>query len=263
MSEVFHELFRYLFSAAAASVRQLAAALGIFFLSGFALFLLSALTRKTFHASGRVWLDRWVTGWLGTPVHELGHAVFCILFGHRITGMRLFSPVPRDGSLGYVEHAFNRKNLYHQIGNFFIGAGPIISGTLVLHLLMRWLLPGHRPDAHVMDEVRMIDCSSAGFWAFLYLSLCTSSHMGLSLSDVKGMLGGLLAIALTVFALNCAAPVLHLNPDAYARTIADAADGTTELFIWAAVISAANFLCSYVLLAALHYRKYGKLLRVL
>jgi len=76
-----------------------------------------------------------VFGWLGTSVHELGHALFAILFGHRITDMRLFSPDPETGTLGYVKHAYNPRNIYHQIGNFFIGIGPILMGTLMLALL--------------------------------------------------------------------------------------------------------------------------------
>jgi hypothetical protein len=97
--------------------------------------------------------QRWAVGllgyraWLiifkavGTPIHELGHAIFCILFGHRIEKISLFNPAP-DGTLGYVEHCYNRRNIYHQVGNFFIGMGPVIFGCVVITLAALLLVGG-------------------------------------------------------------------------------------------------------------------------
>ena len=82
-----------------------------------------------------------VTGIIGTPVHELSHALFCVIFGHSIVEMELFTPNSLDGSLGHVFHTYRRKNLWHQMGNFFIGIAPIIGGTAILLLLLRLFLP--------------------------------------------------------------------------------------------------------------------------
>lgn len=76
------------------------------------------------------------TSIIGTPVHEMGHALMCLLFGHKITDMALWQPASRDGNLGYVSHAYRPRNLYHILGNLFIGIGPIFSGLGVLAMAL-------------------------------------------------------------------------------------------------------------------------------
>jgi hypothetical protein len=78
-------------------------------------------------------------GWIGTMVHELGHAVLCPVFGHKITGMRLFSFNARNRDAGYVSHSYSRGNIWHLAGNFFISVGPLALGSLVIFVLLRYL----------------------------------------------------------------------------------------------------------------------------
>jgi len=103
-------------------------------------FLIAWLNRRFYGIPGmnsaRVCL---VTGAIGTPIHELGHAFFCVVFGHRIVEIKLFRPNAGDGTLGYVSHTWNHKSFYQSVGNFFIGVGPILFGSGVLSVLM-WLL---------------------------------------------------------------------------------------------------------------------------
>lgn len=79
-----------------------------------------------------------VTSIVGTPVHELGHAIMCLLFTHQITGIKLWDPTAKDGTYGYVEHSYSRKNLWARIGNLPIGLGPLFSG-LGVTVLVLWL----------------------------------------------------------------------------------------------------------------------------
>lgn len=79
---------------------------------------------------------------IGTPIHELGHAIMCLLFAHKITDIKLLLPPNHpSGTLGYVEHSYNRKNAWAILGNLFIGVGPIFSGLGVMILMLYLCFP--------------------------------------------------------------------------------------------------------------------------
>ena len=129
----------------------------------------------------------------GVMVHEIGHALFCVIFRHKIVEMKLFSP-EEDGTLGYVNHSYNPNSFYQRIGNFFIGTGPIWFGVAVLCLISWLLLP---------NEMQINDFFSLNFWGrwqsyiWLYLALTISSHITLSPPDLAGSADGGIAIMAT------------------------------------------------------------------
>ena len=82
-----------------------------------------------------------LTGWIGVPLHEISHLAVALLFGHRIVAWKLFEPDPSTGTLGYVWHAYRRRNLWQLSGNFFVGIAPLIAGGLALLLFVTWMAP--------------------------------------------------------------------------------------------------------------------------
>ncbi|MBQ8431782.1 MAG: hypothetical protein IJX28_02755 [Clostridia bacterium] len=79
-----------------------------------------------------------LTALVGTPVHELGHAMMCPLFGHKIERIKLLDLRATDGVYGYVNHSYPPKSVWARLGNLFIGVGPIFSGIGVVCLTL-WL----------------------------------------------------------------------------------------------------------------------------
>ena len=130
----------------------------------------------------------------GVMIHETGHALFCLIFRHRIVEMKLFSP-EADGTLGYVKHSYDPNSLYQRIGNFFIGTGPIWFGVVVLCLLSRWLLPDEMQIGNSVDSV-ITGFLSLDFWmrwqsyVWLYLTLTVAAHITLSPPDLSGAADG-------------------------------------------------------------------------
>ena len=191
--------------------------IGVVYLVGF---LISLINRAFYRLLGGGRFVCFVTGLIGTPIHELSHALMCLLFGHRIREMRLFCLDRRSGVLGYVNHSYNRRNPYHVMGNYFIGIAPIVCGTLILFLTMRWMLPSAfavcqdylsdfvdwQGQGEVLRQVEGIGALFVSFlsilyveicaggwqiWVFLLLILAVSIHMNLSGADMKGSLGAL------------------------------------------------------------------------
>ncbi len=212
---------------------QLVWLLGLMFVFGLILYVFARFPRITYVKSVGRKLDIVFTGWIGTPVHELGHAVFCAIFGHKITKMRLYTPNSTDGTLGYVNHSYNPNSTYQRIGNFFIGVGPIIFGALALYAALYYLVPGKNVIFSGIESqgrvlVEGIRGEYAGavsavwattkqtvsnlfnadnfrdyrFWIFLYLAICISSHMQLSPPDIKGAKKGLISIVVLFLVFN-------------------------------------------------------------
>ncbi len=175
----------------------------------------------------------YITGVIGTPIHELSHALFCIIFGHKIEKIKLFQ-IGNDGTIGYVNHSYNKKNIYHRIGNFFIGIAPIIGGTAMIYLILYFGVPELFGD--IWSEIIFVEylnfdlldinfysglfdiCNSVfsllfsfgnlfnfRWWICILLSIFIAMHMLISSADIKGALDGLIFVLLTLLILNIVA----------------------------------------------------------
>lgn len=101
------------------------------------------------------------TGWLGTPIHELSHALMCRVFQHRVDEIALFEPDEESGRLGYVRHSFQAGNWYHELGNFFIGIAPLLGGSIVLAILLWMFYPEAAQTAIESAQTGATSASSA------------------------------------------------------------------------------------------------------
>ena len=124
MKETLYKTWNYLLDAGIATFTQLFVLLGPLLVLAL---LMNFISRKNENLSYKVLGQKgylYIFGWLGTSVHELGHAIFAIIFAHKISKIKLFTP-NSGKSLGQVKHSYTKGNPYQTIGNFFIGIGQI------------------------------------------------------------------------------------------------------------------------------------------
>jgi hypothetical protein len=290
--EYLNIVLKFLGNVAVATFYQILAIFGFIFIFGILLYFVSRSTRRVFVNSYNGKLDIYLTGWIGTPVHEIGHAVFCLLFGHRINEIKLFAPNSNDGSLGYVNHSYNSESLYQNIGNFFIGSGPIIFGSLLLYALMYWLLPNFKEISSIVSSSELRDVNFFGlihnigstllvglkligqifsfsnlgsllFFIFLYVSLCISSHMQLSPPDITGMLSGLGTIIAIFLIINFITLLFGFNITNYILYLSRFTSVLLGVFMFSLFISLINFFITYIVISIIHYIKYKRLVSIL
>ncbi len=269
------------------TLNQLVAVFGVLFVFGLLLYLLARFTRVTFVKSLGQKADVYFTGWIGTPVHELGHAIFCIPFGHRITEIKLFSPNAKNGSLGYVNHSYKPHNIWHNIGNFFIGLGPIIFGSVVMFFLIKYLIPDNSIVLKLISSKQVLvggtdltkvvnsiletagqfmsglfsnqNINSWQFWVFIYLSLSISTHMELSPSDIRSMLTGLIAIIVLLLIINTIGLIFNLDISKNIGLISSYTILSIGLFTFITVCSTLFFVGSFLILnifSIIRFRKF-------
>ncbi|SFC23418.1 metalloprotease family protein [Clostridium uliginosum] len=201
---------------------------GMIILVGFILGFLRNRSIENFQKSF-AWKAVAITAIIGVPIHEISHAIFCVLFGHKINKIVLIQKRDENGVLGYVNHGYNPNSIYQQIGNFFIGIAPIFGGISVIIALMYTIIPKtyiefitiSMNNLHItkINDVALMgildsyinlikiifsikNFANPYFILFLFLAICISSHISLSSADIKGASKGLFIIFLIILVLN-------------------------------------------------------------
>lgn len=224
----------------------------------------------------------YLVAWLGTPIHELGHALFCLIFLHNIEEIRFFKPDQPTGTLGYVYHTWNPKNPWQVLGNFFIGIGPMVLGCGVLFGLFYFLIPNSgNAWNNIIANVSSLEKGSAigaylsvfrdsslsiikliftwsnlaqwQFWVFIYLSICVASNVRLSPADIKGSLSGLGCIIMPFLILNLILLLAGRTTDNVFPYTASVLGGVYSLLILALIMVLTGFALVY-LLTSIYYR---------
>ena len=273
---------------------------GSIIIFGFILYLLSSITRRIFAKTLGSKTEVYITGWIGTPIHELSHALFCLLFKHKINDIKLFNT--KSDPIGYVLHSYDSRSWYQQMGNFFIGVGPIIIGTLIVYLLFILLAPELKNNVFEIPIIKYKQVFSSDilsifyytisnifvytynifiniiknvieysafknitFWIFLYLSVSIASHMELSPADISHASKGIIVIFALSLILNTLFIIMRVFfkldiPIFISNFFNRILETYNMLLIFSAIISLFNFLISYIILTPINLIRNGCLI---
>ena len=180
------------------------------------------------------------TGVAGTPIHELGHYLMCRLFGVRVTEVALFRPVAgrADGVLGYVRYAYDPGSLWQRLGCFFVGIAPMVLGVAAILLILRLITPEVFRSAGTRlagalgarrGPLALLGAACSGFFSglfrlrglgilrgmlCLYLVFSISTHMTLSLADLRGAAAGLAVVAALCLLFGAVSTLLGIEVNA-------------------------------------------------
>jgi hypothetical protein len=69
----------------------------------------------------------------GTVLHELSHAIMCVVFRHKIKKVVLFT-LKDTKARGYVNHQYNPRSMYQCLGGFMIAIAPWIASLITVQL---------------------------------------------------------------------------------------------------------------------------------
>ncbi len=228
------------------SVTELIYLLGILIAAGFLLgWIESVSNRWAYQAFGKPGIM--LTSVIGTPVHELGHALMCLIFGHKIISIKLLDINPSNSTFGYVNHSYNKHNLYQVSGNFFISLGPIFSGTAAILFFMyalepdtfkalqKYVISAPLDSISITDFIKwsghsimivfrgIFNSGSFGapnFWMFLLLAICTASHIALSKEDIQNAKSGLIVTFFVMVLFNAVALLFGIETFKYVLLVA-------------------------------------------
>lgn len=101
--------------------------------------------------------------WPGVIVHELSHAVACVVTFTRIHRISLFHP--QGQTLGSVEH----EQTHNPLKKIIISIAPLFGVTAVMWLVVRWLWPGVYDHQITSVQAAVADFESfRGFFTFTW-----------------------------------------------------------------------------------------------
>ena len=190
---------------------------------------------------------------IGIPIHELGHLFFGLLFGYKIDQICLYRTTKKalrsGGTLGFVKMHHENQSVLQKIqgdlGQFFIGIGPLLFGPAVIYIVSIFLpqsvrtLPNslHKGGTIFFKALQQLQPSDIIFlFVFLYIIMGISLNMELSRQDLHLACKGLILLEIFFLILSGLSILFHWNLQ----------QGIDILFRWNLLIASTGIISALV-----------------
>ena len=130
-----------------------------------------------------------ITGYIGVPIHELAHALVCVVFGMRITKVSFYRYNSETGAMGQVSFKYSPYSMGHALGLALQGVAPMLAGAAIVYLVLG--IQADVPDAAGQSLFQWIS-GTAGSTVTAARTLAT-----------EGLLGALLVLFLLSVSMHC------------------------------------------------------------
>ena len=88
---------------------------------------------KRINSHGHTRIAYTLISFFGTVLHELSHAIMCVIFRHKIEKIVLFT-LKDKSARGYVNHQYNSRSIYQCLGCFMIAIAPWLASLVTVQL---------------------------------------------------------------------------------------------------------------------------------
>lgn len=138
----------------------------------------------------------------GIILHELSHALFCLLTGAKVVSINLFK---KDG--GEVKHGHSKIPI---LGSILISLSPFVIGALAIFFLSKYIgfksidisdfsLNAQSIVHWFADSIKSIDFSNAKTVIAFYLVLSIAVTMTPSVQDMRNIIFSILVLLIIIF----------------------------------------------------------------
>lgn len=126
----------------------------------------------------------------GIIIHELSHLIFALIFGHKITSVKLFQLPDENGTRGYVNSSYN-DSLYQKLGNCYVSIAPAIVITSIVSY-----------DIYYLYHTLFVTPHFSWWIILAILVLCTTINgVIISGADWNGFKAGVVACVMSLLLL--------------------------------------------------------------
>lgn len=138
-----------------------------------------------------------LTSFIGVPIHELSHLIFCKITGAKVKCYQLYDMNTKSGYVRFVKRG---PKIIQHLQSTLSGIAPIICGIFLCIVLQKLLIPDY--NISLLKQY----VKTKEFWIYAFITSSIVFNMDLSKADLKHVFKGIyipLIILTILYFIDC------------------------------------------------------------